>query len=152
MQPDRKITAEAAQITELLGDIWGLATLNARTKADLPALAPTQARSLHIITAADGITPADLAAQMNMSRPMISEIIRKLEANELIMREKSPTDGRSVVIKPTERGLYVQRHFHLGVTESFAEALSDMPYAEVAPLLSALPALAALRDKMASRQ
>lgn len=121
----------------------------ARAKADLPALAPTQARTLHLVSEADGVTPADLAVQLNMSRPMVSEVIRKLEANDLVFREKSETDGRSFVIRTTERGRYVQRHFHLGVTDSFAAALRLLPYEDAAKILMAMPALANLRDLMA---
>lgn len=49
-------------------------------------------------------TPAQLAMQLNVSRPMISATISRMVAAGIIVRVPSPDDGRSVCLMPTKLG------------------------------------------------
>jgi DNA-binding MarR family transcriptional regulator len=150
VQMSPRLVSEAAGFAEVLGKVWELATTTSRSRGSLPVLAPSQARALHAITRRPGITPAELADEMRMSRSLISELVRKLEQQRLIARTRSEVDGRSITLNTTERGAYVQDHFHLGLVNALAEAFGAMQHADVELLLEAMPALSGLRDRLES--
>jgi DNA-binding MarR family transcriptional regulator len=103
---------------------------------------------LRLVSRKGATTPAELAADLGLSRSLVSELVRKLEETDLITRTKSATDGRSVTLSPSERGAYVQRHYRLGLFDAFSEALGALPHAEARLILAALPALDSLRRQM----
>lgn len=51
----------------------------------------------------ESITASDLMAQMNLSKPTVSGIIKQLEKKALINRKPHHKDGRKIIITPTER-------------------------------------------------
>ena len=54
-------------------------------------------------------TPAQLAMQLNVSRPMISATISRMVAAGIIVRVPSPDDGRSVCLMPTKHGVQIMK-------------------------------------------
>lgn len=147
-QPGSDHAAQVAEFTELLGSLWGQATLSSRARGGLPVLPPSQARGLRLVIAEEGMTPTRLAEAMGMSRPMVSDIVRKLEEAELVERRRSTADGRSVVVSATEHGRFVQRSFHAGVAESVAEAFAALAPEDLYSLLAAVPALRRLHAQL----
>ncbi|WP_168929688.1 MarR family transcriptional regulator [Nocardioides sp. GY 10127] len=142
-------TAAAARLTETLGGIWGYATATSRAVGGLPTLPPSQARALGLVIASeDGMTPSALAEALDLSRPMVSELVHKLQKTGLVDRRRAEGDGRSVVVFATEHGRYVSRSFRLGIVDSFREAFDRMDAADVAVVLESLPVLADLHDHL----
>lgn len=150
-ETDPVLVTEASQFTQMLGELWGFATSASRSRGDLPVLPPSQARALRLIVTGDsGITPTRLAVQMGLSRPMVSEVVRKLEENLLVERRRSRADGRSVVVTATERGLYVHRSFRLGLVDSVAEAFGSMTHGDVRRIMDCMPAFERLHEQLLS--
>ncbi|WP_353475680.1 MarR family transcriptional regulator (plasmid) [Salipiger sp. H15] len=135
---------EAARLTETLSDLWAAITTASRSRGQPSHLAPTQARALQMIAENDGITPAALAAQLEMSRPQLSEVLRRLEDGELVLRMKSSTDGRSFILTPTTAGLAALGHLRHGPAGAVAEALSSLREEDARKIIASLPALSRL--------
>jgi DNA-binding MarR family transcriptional regulator len=134
----------------MLGSVWGLLTQASRTRGGLPVLPPSQARVLHLVTTSEEITPTRLAVQMGLSRPMVSEVIRSLEENELVVRRRSTSDGRSVIISPTSRGRYVQQSFRHGLVDILAEAFDSMTHGDVHRIMDSVAALGRLHERLSA--
>ncbi len=65
---------------------------------------PGQARLLYMLGRMDGASQKDISREMGMRPASMSELIDKLEDNQLIERRQSPEDRRSAHIYLTERG------------------------------------------------
>ena len=57
----------------------------------------------------DGLRPTDLATQNNMTKQAMNHLLAGLERNGYIERVPAETDGRSKVLRVTERGRDVER-------------------------------------------
>ncbi|MDR1807923.1 MAG: MarR family transcriptional regulator [Propionibacteriaceae bacterium] len=141
-------TAQAAGFATMVQSLWQEATLAARSRGGLPVLPPAQALALRLVIDNDDVTPTVLAGAMRLSRPMVSEIVRKLEAQKLIQRRRSHLDGRSVVLTATAKGRYVRLSFTSGVEQAMDEAFSRLSAREVQQVTRALPALQHLRAEL----
>jgi DNA-binding MarR family transcriptional regulator len=52
-------------------------------------------------------TPSELADQLQISRPSLAEVIRKMEAEGLLARRGNPADARSDILALTSEGMRV---------------------------------------------
>lgn len=141
--------AEAqAQFAEVLRRTWTAIARATRAMEHLPTLPSQQVEVLHRLTDADGLTPAQLAAAMRLSRPTVSELTRKMVKDDLIERLPSTSDGRSVVLVPTESARHVLEAFRHGLVEVVAEGLRLLPARDTRRLLGDLPALTQLLGQL----
>jgi DNA-binding MarR family transcriptional regulator len=62
----------------------------------------------------EGLRPTDLAAQNNMTKQAMNHLLAGLERNGYIERVPAETDGRSKVLRVTERGRDVERIMRTG--------------------------------------
>jgi DNA-binding MarR family transcriptional regulator len=69
------------------------------TKYSLP-----QARVLHAIYVKDGITPSEIASDLNMDKSYLSRILIAFERKKLISKKISATDGRVSHLHITSTG------------------------------------------------
>lgn len=141
---------EAAAFTQMLQGLWQSATLASRSQGGLPTLPPSQAWALRRVIAAERITPTQLAADMKLSRPMVSEVISKLEENKLVSRRRSKHDGRSTILTATDHGRYVHEHFRMGLEDAVTEAFEALPKRDVNRITSDLPVLSRLLEHLAA--
>ncbi|WP_084099544.1 MarR family transcriptional regulator [Demequina sp. NBRC 110051] len=134
---------DAVAVIEAVGALWRHATEAARDQALLPSLTPAQVRTLRIIAraGAKGITPAAIAAELSVSRPLASDTVRRLEQGGLVERRRTPQDGRSVLISTTARGAAAERSFHSGLAVAMDRAFVQLSTEERAALAAAVPAL-----------
>ncbi|WP_298458818.1 MarR family winged helix-turn-helix transcriptional regulator [uncultured Cellulomonas sp.] len=84
----------------------------------------------------------DLADNTRLSQPGLSRLVERMEADDLVTRERDPLDGRGTVVTLTPRGLHVQRavgrvHARSIVTR-VTGALTDDEQAELARLCTKL--------------
>ena len=143
--------AEAPQTTqfaELLRLIWTATTRATRRMEHLPALPGQHVEVLHRITEAGGLTPAQLADAMQLSRPTVSELVRRMAEDNLVERRPSESDGRSIVIMPTAHAVQVLASFRHGITEVVDMALERIPAREARQLLAATSAMDHLREQL----
>jgi DNA-binding MarR family transcriptional regulator len=80
---------------------------------DLLAAGHTELTAAHMYVfqspGPDGLRPTDLAAQNNMTKQAMNHLLAGLERNGYIERVPAETDGRSKVLRVTERGRDVER-------------------------------------------
>jgi DNA-binding MarR family transcriptional regulator len=99
-----------------------------------------------------GRTPAQLADDLHLARPTISNVVRDLTADGLVERRPAPADGRSVVLVPTARAEAQLRAFRRGRSEVMAGALATLSAEEIAYLKAAMPALTKLLDTVRTHE
>ena len=64
----------------------------------------SQSRVLHILNHHEGITQSQLQEIMGIRQSSISELVQKLEEQNLIVRERSDQDRRQILIFLTDAG------------------------------------------------
>ena len=101
---------------------------------------PTDLQVLHIIELADGpLTPKELAQRTNLTTGGMTVVLDRLEKENLIKREKHPTDRRSLLItlNDSERRAEIDGAY-AEYAESFLKMLSTYNEGEIKTILSFL--------------
>lgn len=105
---------------------------------------PSQLSVLGTVARRGPIGIGELAELEGINPTMLSRVVGKLSDAGLIERIAHPDDGRAVVVQTTAAG----RKLHLRVqdqrSKAIAARLQNMPEAQAAQLLAALPALETL--------
>ncbi|WP_019629068.1 MarR family winged helix-turn-helix transcriptional regulator [Actinomadura atramentaria] len=104
-------------------------------------LSVTQFAALAAIERHGSMTPGELAQHEKVQPPSMTRVIAHLEDRGLVRRAPHPTDGRQVVISPTEAG-----RDHLAAERRRKEAwlgqrIAELPPAEQEVLRRAAPIL-----------
>ncbi|GAA2609204.1 MarR family winged helix-turn-helix transcriptional regulator [Paractinoplanes durhamensis] len=120
----------------------------ARRAGQVPALPESQVAVLRRLSHAGGRTPAQLADDLHLARPTISNVVRDLTEGGLVSRQPSPVDGRSVLLVPTARAEGMLDAFRQGRAEVMARAVAELPAEDRERITAALPSLALLLDRI----
>ncbi|KAA9158718.1 MarR family transcriptional regulator [Amycolatopsis acidicola] len=107
----------------------------------LPSLPEAQVAVLRTLVETGPLTPAQLAGELHLARPTVSNLVREMAAAGLVERRPSPVDKRSVLLEPTARGRYVRETFTRGRAEVLARAFAEIPATDRKRLTGALSAL-----------
>lgn len=137
-------TGIAAQALALADAVRTLnrATVSAtRAHQGLPALPEAQVAVLRTLRSHPAMTPADLAQELGLARPTVSNLLKDLQAAGLLARTRSESDGRSVRLTITERARRVQDAFQRGRTEVLSAAWAELDPTDRDTLVAAAPAL-----------
>ena len=94
---------------------------------------------------------SELADLEGVNPTMLSRIVGKLEDAGLLLRRPDPADGRAALVEVTDTGAAEQERLRTERTEVLTAHLAAMPDERAAELLTALPALEALADRLAPR-
>jgi DNA-binding MarR family transcriptional regulator len=92
----------------------------------------------------DGLRPSQIAANINLSKQAVNDLLRDLERMGYLTLEPDPADGRARIIRYTDRGW---RLFNLGgtisraVSERWAEAIGRERIDTLAEILRAIRSL-----------
>ncbi|WP_424929721.1 MarR family winged helix-turn-helix transcriptional regulator [Amaricoccus tamworthensis] len=123
-------------------------TLFERDLAVASGITPAQLRVLQILYAQpDGSrTPKVLATQMGVAQATVTAIIDKLEARDLILRQRSETDRRQTNVTITDQGREVVDDAPDALQQRFVQAFGRMQNWEQAQLLASLERVAAMLD------
>lgn len=122
-------------------------------------------RSLRVTSAGAGLTPTELSVLATVVRggatrigeladaerinpTMLSRITVRLCDAGLLRRETDPVDRRSARLEPTAAGRAMQRRIRAERLASLREHLAELSEAEVDSILSSLPALEALAERI----
>jgi DNA-binding MarR family transcriptional regulator len=87
--------------------------LNRRVRQTRPVgdLTFSQLSALTSLQLAGALTPRELADVERVQPPTMTKIVGKLEERGLVVRTPHPTDGRQVILAPTERGRAMYAEF-----------------------------------------
>lgn len=152
--PDRKAAAaadaraRAEQLSSALGFLrllWavdhGLRSLSKRMQARMGLTGP-QRLVLRIVGRFPKIMPSELAELLHLDRGTLSGILERLVAQELLLREPHPEDGRSVLLQLSSRGQLLDRDSAGTVEACVRRTLAALPRSKVEAAKQVLEALA----------
>jgi len=130
---ERTVTAKPvppAQLAPQLRD--AITRLNRRVRQARPVgdLTVTQVSALTSLQLAGALTPRELADAERVQPPTMTKIVAKLEERGLVQRTPHPTDGRQVILAPTEGGRAVLEQFERVRDEWLARRLTELSEAE----------------------
>lgn len=101
----------AEQLATVMRD--AITRLNRRVRQGRPVgdLTIAQLSALTSLELAGALSPRELADVERVQPPTMTKIICKLEERGLVQRTPHPTDGRQVILSPTEQGRAVYARF-----------------------------------------
>jgi DNA-binding MarR family transcriptional regulator len=120
--------------------------LNSKKLSSETSLTAPQIVSLIAIYHQEALTLADLAEQVHLSSSTMVGIIDRLEAKNLVVRERSKTDRRQVLIHITDEGRKMAKKSPLPLQEELIKSLSKLPEAQQRNLAKALELLVKMLD------
>src|ERR671921_2430974 len=126
---ERSVTAERARAEELAKTLRdALTRLNRRIRQARPVgdLTFSQLSALTSLQLAGALTPRELADVERVQPPTMTKIVGKLEDRGLVVRTPHPTDGRQVILAPTEQGRVVYSQFERARNEWLAKQLAEL--------------------------
>ncbi len=115
---------------------------------DLEGLTVTQLRLLFRVAEQEGLSNAELADRLLVTRPSVSALLDRLERGGFIRREVSPNDRRGISIWLEDRGwaaINVIQHESDEYMSHMMDALSDDELVELARVLGRLVAVGRVR-------
>ncbi|MGD8487231.1 MAG: MarR family transcriptional regulator [Chloroflexota bacterium] len=123
----------AVDTTELAARLAGLSTVLQRhlSRADAgEGLTRARLSALALLVLGGPRTLGDLAAAEHVRPPTMTRLIRAMEADGLVVRERNPDDGRSIVIQATPRGMEQLERGRTRQIAPLAESIADLDRAE----------------------
>lgn len=97
-------------------------------------LSLAEGRALIEIGAAPGITPGELAENLNLTRPDLSKTVKKLEGQQFVRMTVSPDDRRSRFIFLRKKGHQALTHIDRAAEDSYQEIFAELTQAETLQL------------------
>ncbi|WP_258567234.1 MarR family winged helix-turn-helix transcriptional regulator [Microbacterium sp. Se5.02b] len=85
--------------------------------------------------------PAEIAAQLRLSRPTVSNLLGAMETDGLVERGPDPSDGRRVAVRASARARELFDRFDAVNTALVTRVSRELDDADRAALDAALPAL-----------
>ena len=86
----------------------------------------SQLSALTSLQLAGALTPRELADVERVQPPTMTKIVGKLEDRGLVVRTPHPTDGRQVILAPTEQGRAIYAQFEKVRNEWLAVQLAAL--------------------------
>lgn len=62
---------------------------------------------LVFLTQNEDVTPIMISRHAGMDKMMVSDLVKTLKSKKLLTTQKNPDDGRSFILKPTEKGIKI---------------------------------------------
>jgi len=118
------------------------------TSATEEGLTPSQASVLSVVAARGPLGLAELTELEGLNPTMLSRIVAKLDAQELIVRVPDPADLRAARVEITARGAAVYRRIKAQRTKVLSECLERLNPSSREQLIEALPALEELAAQL----
>jgi DNA-binding MarR family transcriptional regulator len=120
--------------------------LNSKKLSSQTSLTAPQVVSLIAVYHQEALTLAEIAEQVHLSSSTMVGIIDRLEAKNLVIRERSKTDRRQVLIRITEEGRKMAKKSPLPLQEELIKSLSKLPEVQQRNLAKALELLVKMLD------
>jgi DNA-binding MarR family transcriptional regulator len=93
----------------------------------------------------------ELHAPEGVSQPAMTQLVTRLERDGLAARGSDPEDGRAVVVSITDAGRAAVARRREGRARALSELLQQLPAADHAAIVAALPAMERLSDLLATQ-
>ena len=90
----------------------------------------------------------ELAALERLAQPTMTQLVKRLEREGLVARERQADDGRVVLVRLTAAGTAALEQFRTSAGAALSAHLAEMPDDEVASLANATETLARLVEHL----
>ncbi|QDV65726.1 MarR family winged helix-turn-helix transcriptional regulator [Crateriforma conspicua] len=134
------------QIVASIRKIIRAVDLHSRHLVGGHGLTGPQLAVLQVITGHAPISPSAVAKQVHLSQATVTGIVQRLEKRQLVARQPSQSDRRSVLITPTTTGQDLLAASPSLLQDRFREALSGLEPWEQTQMLATLQRIASLMD------
>ena len=149
----RRARGRGTRNADDLADRWhslAIHLLRRLRREDLKAgLTGPRLSALSVIVFGGPITLGELAAAEQVRPPTMTRLVRALEREQLVRREKDPGDGRIVRLRATAKGEHLLREGRSRRVRRLAEPLAELSPGERAALQDAVEILARVVNRLA---
>lgn len=122
----------------LLRNLWRAQLRVTRAAARLPE---SQVDLLRLLIRSGPMTPAELADELRLARPTVSNVLRDLRGSGLIERRQVSGDRRSVIVAATDRAREILDAFARTRVAAIEAVLGRLDADDRASIAAAVPAL-----------
>jgi DNA-binding MarR family transcriptional regulator len=143
-------STEAAALTEVVTRLRRALRTSIRTDYPWETLPMAQVELLLALREHRSPRVGELATLLRLAPNTVSGLVQTLVESGLATRAPDPSDRRVAVVALTAAGRAKLGDWEQAHRQRFASALGQLPAADQASILAALPALAALVDRLAS--
>lgn len=151
--PPQRARGKSETPAEGLADRWhslAIHLLRRLRREDIKAgLTGPRLSALSVIVFGGPITIGDLAAAEQVRPPTMTRLVRALEREQLVRREKDPDDGRIVRLRATAKGAHLLREGRTRRVHRLAAPLSDLTTGERETLQAAAEIFARVIARLA---
>lgn len=113
-------------------------------QASVGGLTRTEASVLGSIVSRGPLGLSELASHQAINRTMLSRVLGKLEAADLIVRRSSVADGRAIEVVATPEGTRLRERLIAARTRLLTEKLAELPIETITSIIDAVSGLAEL--------
>jgi DNA-binding MarR family transcriptional regulator len=117
---------EIDRIVEAILYLYTEARRVTKTQAREIGLTGPQVSTLKILEAVGELSLSELSERMSARNSTVTGIVDRMERDGLVVRERSSTDRRVVIIRATEKGRDIAVGVPLGAMEIFSSALRSL--------------------------
>lgn len=131
--PDRGGPLGVVDPTELAARLAHLSTVLQRELARSDTgdgLTRARLSALSLLVLGGPRTLGSLAAAERVRPPTMTRLIQAMEADGLVVRERNPSDGRSIIIRATPAGEHLLERGRARQIAPLADRISDLDHAE----------------------
>lgn len=127
-------------VPELTAVMGAFTQMNIRLPA-VQRMSFTTLSVLHTLATSGPKRLSELTATEQVTQPAVTQIVARLERDELVGRRPDPSDGRAVLVHITEKGAAVVRGRDAERVARLTELADRLTSAERTAIQEALPAL-----------
>jgi DNA-binding MarR family transcriptional regulator len=118
--------ADIDRIVETILYLYAESRRVTKTQAREHGLTGPQVSALKILEAMGELSLSELSAKMSARNSTLTGIVDRMERDGLVVRERSQSDRRVVLIKPTEKGRALAASVPVSAMEVFGKALHSL--------------------------
>lgn len=118
----------------------------ARRTERLPDIPDAQIEVLRALPVGLTRSPGELATELGLSRPTVSNLLRAMEIAGLITRHVPSSDGRRVDVAASAHAVRLLERFDRAAAEFLAESIAALAESDRAAIEAAVGPLERLRD------
>ena len=142
------LRAEAAELLAAISAVRRTSRRAVRHAWATDPLPTAQGELLRLIASRPGICVADAAQDLRLAPNTVSTLVGRLAEQDLLRRERSLPDSRSVRLTITEKARQRLAEWRDLRAELASEVLATLPEADRRALAGAIPALVRLAERM----